>query len=1604
MLDRRGRLFASTALIALSLALTGRPAWAAPPVPANDAPAGAIALGPAVPVVEFGTLEGAVNDISGTGLPGIGAGNDDGPDVFYQFTPAADGTYRIQIIPWQRAPLRASGSERRFVIYAGTDFAGVPAFLDGIRASTGSVIAHIDVMLTMGTTYDIGVDHDATTRDNCSFTLVIDTIPGTTPEDCASAEVIPTTLPYAALNNITGAAADFAYTDDAGRCDVQTATIASGIDHVYQFTPAAGGDYAFELIGAGFDSVIYIDDECPPDTSNGCLGAFHNNLSGGGKHNLIVATLSAGVDYWIVVDEDDGASVTGNYVLMVDTAFGYEISEIEPSETPASASPVTTPLNGGQLVGPADVDWFSITGVAGDRIYAWANNGGTSNTTIDLAMGFYATDGTTLIEFDDEDCDGATADDAYEDLTFIYSTSSPVIAGAALTGTGDHYLNVLHESVSAQVVHRYLLHVGVEPTGRAPLAECEPNDTITAADRTGKHFYSGVIPVTSDSDFYAFDAVAGDRVFIALDGDPERDADGLINAASDPKAFAALLLVYDPAGDVLFSDISDANTAQTGLPVPNTPDYPAQGGFFVARATGTHYVEVTAQSSGSSVSDESTYELAIFLDDAAPAPAEDVDPVIGLVPDFTNNTIAGTATDNAGGDSGVCSVTLFADTNLQITNLSGLPAGMATFDIELGSGAMNGAGKLLVTDCEGNTACESVTIDVTLPVCGGGNTSNRSPMSLHDPIHVPDNNLTGIDGTIDVADAGLVTKVEVTIDAIDSLDTNDLDIFLVSPMGTSIELVTDRMSSLGDDMVDVTFSDDATELIPILSSAAPYTGTWLPEDPAGMAEVNGEQAQGTWRLNVIDDASAEDFGATLVKWSLNLDATFAGPERFDGTASDDEGIASIALSGAVNAQLSFPNGFTPGDLAATYVVTLVDPGMNGSGTVTVTDLQDNTCQSVIALDGLPDVTAPSNSGSATTDLTFGEEVQQVVVENDPAGVVSTINIPDSFLVGEVEVALAVDSENQGRMAAKLSHGGEFASLVNRIGQDEHMAAGNTKNSFDVILDDDAPVADDIHLEPALGTIATLGLHQPDGRGEFFGDGITIDDRDNMLFKLGGLSSMGDWEMLVADTRAIGTSDNVFRRWSMTLKNPCGPERFVGRAIDLAPGSGICSIDLAPGAVNLMVVASFTPGDEIVDYRVELIDPTMPGSGDLEIEDCALNIEIVSLSLVSSSGDSNLPLVSGSVNSVTDEFEGTATDNQAGDTGVDSIDLAPWFDNLQIASVDSLPAASANFTVGLVNPLANGRGYVRVTDGCGLRSYVLVAIDATDPVCTSTLARKNRYFSGTVATPIPDNNVTGVSSSIVVADAGVISDVDVTFNITHAFDDDIDLTLTSPAGVTLFLDVGSTGNDFIDTTIDDEAAMPIPDSAAAAPFTGSFQPLGGPALLALDGGPTNATYTLRAVDDKVNDLGQFESWSVLVGSATFPEAIDGRAADSLAHDFGIASIVLLPGAENLTLTIDPAFTAGDAIARYLVSPTDPASCGSGVVRVTDGAGNICDEPVEIGDRGDVNMDTMVDLDDVGPMVAALLGAGGCQADVNKDGEVNGLDIALFVECVLNGMCP
>jgi len=134
-----------------------------------------------------------------------------------------------------------------------------------------------------------------------------------------------------------------------------------------------------------------------------------------------------------------------------------------------------------------------------------------------------------------------------------------------------------------------------------------------------------------------------------------------------------------------------------------------------------------------------------------------------------------------------------------------------------------------------------------------------------------------------------------------------------------------------------------------------------------------------------------------------------------------------------------------------------------------------------------------------------------------------------------------------------------------------------------------------------------------------------------------------------------------------------------------------------------------------------------------------------------------------------------------------------------------------------------------------------------------------YAASGLPLPIPDGNLTGVSSTISVPDDKTVVDVNVTLSITHPYDGDVDIYLIGPdlTQIALSLDHGSTGDNYTNTTFDDEAGTPI--ASGTPPFTGSFQP--DQALSAFDLGSALGNWTLKVADDAGGDTGTLDAWSI-----------------------------------------------------------------------------------------------------------------------------------------------
>ncbi len=235
-------------------------------------------------------------------------------------------------------------------------------------------------------------------------------------------------------------------------------------------------------------------------------------------------------------------------------------SEIEPNGTAATATalPATGIAAVGTIFPNGDLDYFSFTGSAGDKVYAATMTSFSASGSVDSYLTLFDSDGVTVIE---DDNDNGT-----------FGSTASSIAGATLPGNGTYYLQVRHNSATGQL-RPYRLHLKVQ--SGAPGAETEPNDTpATANPLPPSGWVSGSTSATTDLDFYSLSLNAGDTVFLSLDLDPERDATEW-NGQLGLGVFNNNILTVNDAGttgpdsEAFFMTVKDAGTYYPFVAVPS---------------------------------------------------------------------------------------------------------------------------------------------------------------------------------------------------------------------------------------------------------------------------------------------------------------------------------------------------------------------------------------------------------------------------------------------------------------------------------------------------------------------------------------------------------------------------------------------------------------------------------------------------------------------------------------------------------------------------------------------------------------------------------------------------------------------------------------------------------------------------------------------------------------------------------------------------------------------------------------------------------------------------------------------------------------------------
>jgi len=205
------------------------------------------------------------------------------------------------------------------------------------------------------------------------------------------------------------------------------------------------------------------------------------------------------------------------------------------------------------------------------------------------------------------------------------------------------------------------------------------------------------------------------------------------------------------------------------------------------------------------------------------------------------------------------------------------------------------------------------------------------------------------------------------------------------------------------------------------------------------------------------------------------------------------------------------------------------------------------------------------------------------------------------------------------------------------------------------------------------------------------------------------------------------------------------------------------------------------------------------------------------------------------------------------------------------------AQTGNIGIGTNTPQAqlHTTGSIRFDTLAGAGKRMIYA-DAS-----GNLIAAQPVFKNETTTAIPDNDCTGVTSSIMVTgqpEAVSSSAIKVKFTIIHNQVNDLTVSLITPGGGTLVLAKNVNGANYSNSIFSDGANQLL--TGAAAPFTGTFKPMGGgiagggsPPCPATTGGAStfgslnggtivpNGQWKLWVTDRSGGNVGQLLNWSI-----------------------------------------------------------------------------------------------------------------------------------------------
>ncbi|OFY71909.1 MAG: hypothetical protein A3G23_05140 [Bacteroidetes bacterium RIFCSPLOWO2_12_FULL_37_12] len=225
----------------------------------------------------------------------------------------------------------------------------------------------------------------------------------------------------------------------------------------------------------------------------------------------------------------------------------------------------------------------------------------------------------------------------------------------------------------------------------------------------------------------------------------------------------------------------------------------------------------------------------------------------------------------------------------------------------------------------------------------------------------------------------------------------------------------------------------------------------------------------------------------------------------------------------------------------------------------------------------------------------------------------------------------------------------------------------------------------------------------------------------------------------------------------------------------------------------------------------------------------------------------------------------------------------------------------------------------------------------------TLSTTNTTYNGTGGT-VTDNATTDFTN-VSATSGGTITSV--CLDISHSWNEDLDISFICPGGTTIDLSSDNGGNGVNYTTVcfnRTSGTNVNTYSGVNSNITGNFLPE--QALSGLDGCASNGTWTLRITDDAMFVGGTLNSWSYVVTS-TVPPTISWSPATNLSATNVLNPTFTNPGPGTYTYTLSVTdnsctltdvvniIVTGPTLSRTLVNPSCGLSNGSINLTVSNG---------------------------------------------------------------------